>query len=94
VRAIQSAPRFERGGIVAGSSFTGDNVLARVNSGELILNRAQQKNLAPQLAGPDMTEVVAELRLLREDVRSLQLTIGDEDVFNAVNRQVQAGRQL
>lgn len=93
VREIK-AQRFERGGIVAGSSFTGDNVVARVNSGELILNRAQQRNLAPQLMGPDMAEVVVELRNLRQDVRSLQLTIGDEDVFNAVNRQVQAGRQL
>lgn len=93
VRAIQ-AQRYERGGIVPGSSFTGDNVVARVNSGELILNRAQQRNLAPQLMGPDMGEVVAELRLLRDDVRSLQLTIGDDQVFDAVNRQVQAGRQL
>jgi tape measure domain-containing protein len=93
VRQIQSG-RFERGGIVAGSSYTGDNITARVNSGELILNRAQQKNLAPQLMGQDNSDVVAAISLLREDVRSLQLTIGDEEVFNAVNRQVQSGRQL
>lgn len=36
---------FEQGGIVPGSSFSGDNVAANVNSGEMILNRQQQANL-------------------------------------------------
>lgn len=34
--------RFENGGIVGGTSFYGDKILARVNSGELILNQKQQ----------------------------------------------------
>lgn len=37
--------RFANGGIVGGNSFTGDRVVANVNSGEMILNRAQQANL-------------------------------------------------
>lgn len=40
-----SLPKFESGGIVGGSSFTGDKLLARVNSGEMILNKKQQANL-------------------------------------------------
>jgi hypothetical protein len=36
---------FENGGVVGGSSFTGDNVMARVNSGEMIINRQQQSEL-------------------------------------------------
>ena len=43
--AIVSIPKFATGGIVDGSSFYGDKVLARVNSGEMILNRSQQRNL-------------------------------------------------
>lgn len=37
------------GGVVGGSSYSGDRVLTRLNSGELVLNRAQQGNLASQL---------------------------------------------
>ena len=36
---------YANGGIVGGSSFAGDNLLARVNSGEMILNSSQQRNL-------------------------------------------------
>lgn len=44
---IASKPqlKFDSGGIVDGSSFMGDKVLARVNSGEMVLNKRQQKNM-------------------------------------------------
>lgn len=46
VASVFSAlPKFAEGGIVPGSSFGGDNILARVNSGEMILNGYQQHNL-------------------------------------------------
>lgn len=41
----QRTQRFAGGGIVGGSSFTGDRVSANVNSGEMILNRSQQARL-------------------------------------------------
>ena len=56
IASIRSATRHASGGIVGGNSPSGDNLLmsttgvpALVNSGELVLNRAQQGNLASQL---------------------------------------------
>lgn len=40
-----SAGKFAQGGIVGGTSYTGDRLSANVNSGEMILNQAQQRNL-------------------------------------------------
>lgn len=49
VAAIASVPKFERGGVVSGSSYYGDKILARVNSGELILNQKQQQIVYEQM---------------------------------------------
>lgn len=46
---FRSLPKFANGGIVPGNSRSGDRVLAGVNSGELILNEAQQHNIASKL---------------------------------------------
>lgn len=45
VAALSNLPKFAKGGIVGGSSRSGDNNLVRVNSGEMILTTAQQSNL-------------------------------------------------
>ena len=43
--SIPSAPSFERGGIVPGTSYTGDNMTTRLNSREMVLTLQQQGNL-------------------------------------------------
>lgn len=54
---------YANGGIVGGSSYSGDKLIARVNSGEMILNSRQQKHLfdmldkdtMPQKGGSNVT---------------------------------------
>lgn len=43
--AIPSAPSFAEGGIVPGTDYTGDKVVSRLNSGEMVLTKAMQENL-------------------------------------------------
>lgn len=64
---FNQAPKFANGGIVGGSSYYGDKVLARVNSGELILNQAQQRNLYGQLSG-GATTIIPDVRIQGQDL--------------------------
>lgn len=43
--------KYADGGIVGGTSYSGDKLFAMVNSGEMILNKRQQKNLSNMLGG-------------------------------------------
>lgn len=47
-------PAFASGGVVPGTQRTGDHILARVNSGEMIINQAQQSKLFNMLASGGM----------------------------------------
>lgn len=51
IASMAAIPKFAKGGIIGGSSFYGDRLLARVNSGEMILNKEQQKSLYQMTAG-------------------------------------------
>lgn len=45
ITAVKSLGAYANGGIVGGSSYAGDRLYARVNSGEMILNSQQQSHL-------------------------------------------------
>ena len=54
ISAIHSATGYAEGGMIKGTSYSGDNIMANggaigLNAGELVLNKAQQFNLASQL---------------------------------------------
>lgn len=55
IATVHSLTHFAEGGIVGGNDYT-DNTPVMVSSGELILNRAQQGNLASQLQEENQTQ--------------------------------------
>lgn len=59
---FSSLPKFADGGIVGGSSFYGDKLLARVNSGEMILNKKQQAALYGMTGGSEITLGVSRIQ--------------------------------
>jgi len=64
--AFAAIPKFTTGGIVDGTSYYGDKILARVNSSELILNTDQQKTLYNQLnasGGVQMIPYILESKM-------------------------------
>lgn len=77
--AMASVPKFADGGIIAGNSTIGDYNIARVNSGEMILNNRQQKNLFNLLDGKSGTSVNAG--------REVKLRIERRDLVGVLNSQ-------
>ena len=71
ISAIKSATSgsYANGGIIPGNSFSGDNLTASVNSGELILNRAQQNTIASQLQGGAAQNMRLEALISGESLR-------------------------
>lgn len=57
IAEIHNATGFAHGGVIEGTSFSGDNQWARVNAGETILNRAQTGIIASALQDSARTEV-------------------------------------
>ena len=88
-----TAGSFAEGGIVGGSSYSGDRLLARVNSGEIILNSRQQRNLfnlldtgtMPQRGGTNVqvTGVVrgTDLLLVQKNTNKVRAKSGSQIYF-------------
>ena len=79
ISTIHSLTNLSEGGFVPGNSYSGDNIYggnAMVNSGELVLNRSQQNNLANALQGGpqgiDLRAVVSGEQIVLVANRSLR----------------------
>lgn len=96
--ASAQPPAFEQGGIVPGNSFTGDNVTARVNSGEMILNRSQQAELFKVANGGgasnDLDRRLANLEsgVLALASRPAVIEINGKEVISVIRDELRAGR--
>lgn len=60
--ALANLPKFATGGVVPGNMLSGDNVLIRANSGEVVLNREQQDILSKRLNGGLAGKVTFEIK--------------------------------
>lgn len=69
--SASKVPKFANGGIVPGGDGSGDHVLARVNPGELILNKAQQGRLANHLTQSSALHIEVEGRIRARDILQL-----------------------
>lgn len=91
--ASQQPPKFANGGIVPGNSFSGDQVDARVNSGELILNRRQQSETLLAIANGSDTMGSGESTPINVNLTST-VELDGEIVAKSVSRQVADGFKL
>ena len=77
--AIASIPKFADGGIFTGNSTIGDMNIARVNSGEMILNNRQQRNLFNLLNGNGS--------ISNNNVKEIKLKIEGRDLVSVINSE-------
>lgn len=91
-----SGVKFEHGGVVGGSSFTGDSVQARVNSGEMIINRSQQSMLFHQISngsGGGSNDLAAAIDNLGDRISRMEVVLvaDDTEIARSASRGVQNG---
>lgn len=63
-----SLPKFAEGGIVGGSSYFGDKLLARLNSGEAVLTQQQQSKALSLMDRGNNVRVSGDVRLSGKDI--------------------------
>ena len=66
--AFTKIPKFAEGGTVGGSSFIGDKLIARVNSGETILTQKQSARALALMDGGNNVRVSGDVRLSGKDI--------------------------
>ena len=92
VSKITSTGNFATGGIIGGSSNTGDRLTANVNSGEMILNRRQQTELFNQSNGNSQSgggmspEMVSQI--VKDTVSNMNVTLvaNDNEIARSASR--------
>lgn len=86
-------PSFATGGIVQGSSYSGDKVQANVNSGEMILNAQQQANLwkmANGAAGGSGAVVNMPVNIQNNTDASVKTELSPDGLLILIDRHINA----
>lgn len=98
--ASQQPPAFEDGGIVGGNSFSGDRVMARVNSGEMVLNRQQQARLfkmanSSESSNASNGRIDQALSMMSEILsQPVSIQIDGREIINVTRSQLASGRSF
>jgi hypothetical protein len=83
-------PKFANSGIVPGSKYFGDRIIAGVDSGELILNRAHQENIAGQLtAGGGSVTATIVIMLDGRDIAQNTVNLVNDGMYTIKARAIQ-----
>lgn len=83
---LSAVGAFANGGIVGGNSYNGDKLFARVNSGEMILNQKQQKNLNNMLDESTMPQSGGTNVTVTGVVRGTDLMLVQKNTANVMKR--------
>lgn len=95
VSRINSAGNFQNGGVIGGTSFTGDRLTANVNSGEMILNKQQQAQLFAQANGQGASNesIAKAISSLGNKIENMTIILqaDDTEIARSTSRGVQDG---
>lgn len=91
VSTIKGA-KFATGGIVPGTSYTGDHVMAGLNSGEMVLNKAQQARLFDLANGATTTASATMVAALTEAVAAMPAPVLQYREFEQFTGEVKSVR--
>ena len=83
---MSKAQSFAVGGVVQGNSYTGDRVMAFVNSGEMILNTSQQKNLFDLLNGRALPGTTGNTVQITGKIRGTDLLLVQKNTNKALSK--------
>lgn len=87
--------QFAEGGIVPGNSYTGDNVAARLNSSEMVLNRQQQAQLFRQANGEGGSNdsLLGAISALGDRIERMNITVvaNGRELARLMNEEKRSG---
>lgn len=94
--ASQKRPKFANGGIVGGTSFTGDKITAGLNSGEMVLNKSQQTELFQMANGSGGSSIIDAIEKLGQKIQNMTIVVQADgrEIAKLVRDQKLAGFNL
>lgn len=94
--ASQKRPKFADGGIVGGTSYTGDKVTAGLNSREMVLTQAQQATLFQMANGSGGGGFIEAIERLGQKIQNMTIVVQADgrEIAKVVRDQKLAGFNL